>query len=407
MKPSLDFILSKLTRVTSSGLFIPEIDGLRFFAIAFVIAHHINGYLLVKSPLNFPGRVEDGILYNIANKGWYGVELFFVISGCILSLPFAATILEGRTQPSLKNYFSRRLQRLEPPYIINLVFLFIVLIVLNGKSASSLLPHFFASATYLHNIIYQDGSTINYVAWSLEVEIQFYLLAPLLAQVFRVRNRVIRISTFILLPVLIGLISYQLGILSRLNILGNIQYFILGFILTDILLVNKIRAKRQTYYWDIVAPIAATVIILILCTRDYAEYVKKDFLPLTYLLPYLLLACCLAAFRGRIWNKIVTNKWLVTIGGMCYTIYLYHFAIIPFFGRIFIKLSLTQSYEVNLLLQWLLYFPTIFLICAVLFILFEKPFMRKNWASHWRNLIPIFQSAPKQALSQSADINPG
>jgi peptidoglycan/LPS O-acetylase OafA/YrhL len=56
-----------------------------------------------------------------------------------------------------------------------------------------LLPHFAAHAVYLHNVIY--GSiyspgfvAINHVTWSLEIEIQFYLLAPLLCLVFAIRG---------------------------------------------------------------------------------------------------------------------------------------------------------------------------------------------------------------------------
>jgi peptidoglycan/LPS O-acetylase OafA/YrhL len=74
----------------------------------------------------------------------------------------------------------RRLTRLEPPYIIALVIFFIANVwVLHAYSFKSLLPHFFASMAYLHNIIYQSFSWILPVAWSLEVEVQFYVLAPL------------------------------------------------------------------------------------------------------------------------------------------------------------------------------------------------------------------------------------
>ena len=45
------WILARLSRETSSGRFIPEMDGLRFVAIGMVILFHVNGYLTAKSPL--------------------------------------------------------------------------------------------------------------------------------------------------------------------------------------------------------------------------------------------------------------------------------------------------------------------------------------------------------------------
>jgi peptidoglycan/LPS O-acetylase OafA/YrhL len=50
------------------------------------------------------------------------------------------------------------------------------------------LPHLAASVGYMHYLIFQAPSAINSVAWSLEIEVQFYILAPLLSMVFAIRN---------------------------------------------------------------------------------------------------------------------------------------------------------------------------------------------------------------------------
>src|SRR5208337_3485906 len=76
--------LAHISRETSSGRFIPEMDGLRFAAIAMVALFHLNGYLTAKSPLYSMVPPNPDWLSQVALVGFRGVELFFVISGFIL-----------------------------------------------------------------------------------------------------------------------------------------------------------------------------------------------------------------------------------------------------------------------------------------------------------------------------------
>src|ERR1044071_7930197 len=92
-----DRIGDTLSRVTSSGEFIPEVDGLRFIAILAVVVHHVmSGYLsdsgrfgVVHLPADWARLGGESRIVGLAFLGYFGVELFFVISGFILVLPFA------------------------------------------------------------------------------------------------------------------------------------------------------------------------------------------------------------------------------------------------------------------------------------------------------------------------------
>ena len=117
-------------RDTSTGFYLPEIDGLRFFAISWVFIYHLNYYLIKNHPVDL-----TNIFQGIAGNGHLGVELFFVISGFVLSLPFARYYLKDGKKVYLKQYFIRRLTRLEPPYFLIMILLF-----------------FFLSATKLYTI---------------------------------------------------------------------------------------------------------------------------------------------------------------------------------------------------------------------------------------------------------------
>src|SRR5882762_7039250 len=107
-----DRLLRRLSRETTSGRFIPEMDGLRFAAIGMVVLFHLNGYLTVKSKAFYPAPPTDW-LAQAAFVGFHGVELFFVISGFILGLPFASHYLKNKPAVPLRKYYLRRLTRLE------------------------------------------------------------------------------------------------------------------------------------------------------------------------------------------------------------------------------------------------------------------------------------------------------
>ena len=189
-------LLRSLRRVTTSGRYIPEIDGLRFVAILSVILYHVT------VQLGIPAAGSYWLWYLISH-GARGVELFFLISGFILGLPFATHLLTAGRPVRLRDYFLRRVTRLEPPYILAILVRIPLLILIMHKPFHFVLTHGLASLFYLHSLIFGAASAVNPPAWSLEVEIQFYCLAPILAwSYFRLRPKSLRRLlglTFILL----------------------------------------------------------------------------------------------------------------------------------------------------------------------------------------------------------------
>ena len=121
-----------------------------------------------------------------------------------------------------------------------MIFFFAMKVMTGQATASGLLPHLAASLVYMHNAIYSTMSTITPIAWSLEVEVQFYLLAPLLALIFMLRSGV-RKGVLIAAIIATSLLQYALE-LSKLTLLGNLQYFLVGF------LVLELRLTRATLF---------------------------------------------------------------------------------------------------------------------------------------------------------------
>jgi peptidoglycan/LPS O-acetylase OafA/YrhL len=366
-------IAELLSRETASGQFIPEIDGLRFVAIWSVVLFHTYGYVIKKFGLD----AGHDLLAILMSKGAFGVRLFFAISGFIISLPFAQAYRGTRPQPRLGAYYRRRLTRLEPPYIVNLLLTSALLSLFNKLPLAELLPHLFCSLTYTHNIVYAQASTINPFAWSLEVECQFYLLAPLLAKVFAVAS--VRWRR-LLLAAGIALSTYAAEYLVpqaprwHLSLPAHLNYFLCGFLLADLYLLELTPETRRSRAWDLVGLLSWLLLAgLLFCPKG-----------LRLLLPMPLLLAYYAAFRGQWSGQLFGNRLIYTIGGMCYTIYLYHLYPISIGGGVFLRLpglaQLPAWLTLSLVSLWL--FPLVLLACAGLFVLTEKPFMRRDWPAH-------------------------
>ena len=101
----------KLTRYTSTGKFYPEIDGLRFFAILPVVLDHASA--VYNENVTDITSILNSSYDWLFKAGDLGVQLFFVISGYILGNGFYRAALANK-KPNLRNYYFRRLTRLEP-----------------------------------------------------------------------------------------------------------------------------------------------------------------------------------------------------------------------------------------------------------------------------------------------------
>ncbi len=378
-----DQFLKHFSRVTSSGRFIPEIDGFRFIAIASVFLFHLTGQMAVKSRHFTLADAAHDWLAGLTAHGDHGVPLFFVISGFILGLPFAVQHLRGGRPVNIREFYLRRLTRLEPPYILALLLLSAAILLIKAETLRGILPHLLASLLYLHNLVFGVMSTVDPVAWSLEVEVQFYLLAPLLALLFTVRDvrarRGLLIGLSILATVLQYLFFFEDGSRLVMSLPYFIQYFLVGFLLADIYVTDWRQRPERHWGWDAAA--AVTIGLLLLTSKSMSVS--------HFVLPWLALALYITTFRSIFFNAVLTNPWLTTIGGMCYSIYLFHFALISLVYRHTQSLMITHLFWPNLLLQFLIVGTATLTISALFFISVEKPCMQKNWPSH---LLAWFQA---------------
>jgi len=378
-----DWIESKLARVTTSGEIIREIDGFRAIAIGMVILHHLLalylqntgrfGYVLVPAAWSTLRAIDPTIraLY----PSFLGVQLFFVISGFVLGLPFARHYLRGHKKPRPRAYFLRRVTRLEPPYILAAT-VFFVARCFTGN-VLDLLPHFVATLFYSHSIVYGVPSVIEGIFWSLEVEVQFYILAPLLAMLFSIRNTAVR--RLVLVAIIYGwamLASQVTAVTSSrlsLTLVGYGHYFMAGFLFVEIYLSwLEDRAFTPSELWDFVAVACGVALNAVYWTNQPWRYV--------WTMPFIIVLLYVALFRGRFGGPLMRARPVYLIGGMCYTTYLYHIGLLGILSEQSMKLwNESIPFAADLAMQGLALVPVVLVICAVIYYYTEKPFMVKRW----------------------------
>jgi peptidoglycan/LPS O-acetylase OafA/YrhL len=380
----MHFLLTRLRRITSGATWIPEIDGLRFVAIAAVVIYHIGGQTMSKSGVAWTTQAWYLPIMHFFLNGSRGVQLFFVISGFILGRPFARQHLLGEKRVKLGDYYLRRVTRLEPPYILNLLILTLAIALYMHTPWPALLTHLLASVFYLHGLSYREVSWINGVTWSLEIEIQFYIFVPLLVLLYRIRKTSLRRGVFLAAILFFSVFekwafaqnftSPRESILYE-TVIVSLQFFLSGLLLSDIYLTS-LPQWRPNILWDVASLICWPAIFYVDATWD------------AVLLPPLMIVVFLGAFRGIYFPRFFRLEGIALIGGMCYSIYLWHFFVISIVFRLSKHFTAGHDYLSNVLLQCVYLLPAVLFFCTLYYLLVERPCMDPKWprklAAKWR-----------------------
>lgn len=366
----------ELLKRRSSGAFLAEVDGLRFLAIIPVVFMHMESNLAKSYQSSNPGEYDSsGWFLTLVHTGGHGVLLFFVISGFIIARPFISAFRDKQTHFDYRSYLMRRFIRLEPAYFACLILAFIGQCLFLGASPAELLPHLLAAGVYMHSIIFGEWNVLNGVTWSLEIEFQFYILAPVFATIFLISRPVVRYTTTLLLIALWVLIARYTYDWSNLNLKWSIitygSYFLTGFFLAD--LHSAGAFNRKSLIFDLMS--VAALAMIFSTTRPFYDTIF-----------YMMLF--VGVFCSKYVIHLLRHPAIYLIGGMCYTIYLYHYPLTYFIGRIVPPVMPLGDYSHNVLINFILLTPIIIVASAMLFVAIEKPFMNRQLGDLGRLLIP-------------------
>lgn len=356
---------------------IIECDGLRAIAVVLVFLYHFD---------------ETTFYF-----GWAGVDVFFAISGFVITLQCTTFKSQMSTSEALMEFFARRTTRIFPLYYGLLLALFVsvqVLKALNLDEFAASYPEMeiihsiWKNAFYLTNIyIFLDGyeSVVYGITWSLAVEEHFYLIYPFAFFYFSL-VRAPQITAIAIIVVILGRIGFGLFIESP----DRLYY--LTFSRFDALLFGCLAAQlfAQGYRFRYLGLLTATALS---CAVAMLLIWEHDDLPMI-LFGYSIIPASIAlliyyiASADRQWLKtLLGNQSMVLMGSVSYGIYLLHIWIVNGLEALNI-LAIAQHHLgtfAGYVLLLIAEFLTIVLVAWLSFHLYEVP-ARKYLMKKYRNI---------------------
>ena len=343
----------------------PEIDGLRAIAVGAVIFYHAQISLFGKS---------------IFSGGYIGVDIFFVISGYLIS-----TIIfqEIRTTDAFSfNYFyERRIRRIIPVLLMVIListilgWIFLTPSELLDFSKSAISSIFFGSNFYFHYSGLEYGAVDGLYqpllhTWSLSVEEQYYILFPIILFLgfkFLKGNFIKLLILFFFLSLITSQFAAQTYPSSNFYfIYSRVWELMSGTLLAYFETKNGIRSNNK------ILSNIASIIGILLITHSIFFFNDKVLHP-SFLTIFPIVGTCLIIWfsnnEGLI-TKILSSKIFVGVGLISYSLYLWHYPIFAF-ARI------NNIFHGELLIKVIL---GIFIlsVSTLSYFIIEKPFRNKN-----------------------------
>jgi peptidoglycan/LPS O-acetylase OafA/YrhL len=350
------------------------LDHLRAFAISFVLVFHYRFF-------GHPQWVET-----IGKFGWTGVDLFFVLSGFLISTELFKELSKTRTL-SLKNFFIKRSFRILPAYLL-VVGIYFLIPVFHEREA---LPPLWRFLTFTQNFGLDLGKTGTFShAWSLCVEEQFYLLLPLaLLIIFRTqvsKSGIYILSGLVVAGVIIRLLIWHKFVLPYADaddfvkhwykhiyypIYNRMDGLLTGIAIAALFHFKPLMAARIAKYSNLIllAGLVTLACAYILWMDKYSFYATILGFPLIALGYGLVVICaiCPGSIMHR-YSSIITEK----IAGLSYGIYLTHKGIIHLTQKYAAGMGVPANSDQMLLLCLLF----ILLGALLLQYVIEKPFLK-------------------------------
>ena len=297
----------------------PDIDGLRFFAVLIVIIYHIRLNLL-------------GI--NIFKGGFVGVDVFFVISGYLITTIILSEIKNKSF--SLIKFFERRARRILPLLLFTSIsFLIVGVILLKGESLLHFTKTILSSIFFFSNYFFvltnfEYGFNPNFAnpfihTWSLSIEEQYYIFFPLIF-IF-LKKKLNRIKFFL---IFVSIISFLICLYGNLHF-PKINFFLFSSRIWEILLGSIIAFLPKYNFKSIIINNIITIIgfLLIFFSALTFNDINETFPSWKNIIPTL--GTVLIIFFGEVKNfvsKLLSFKLIVFLGKISFSLYLIHMPII-------------------------------------------------------------------------------
>lgn len=344
--------------------YIPGLNGLRAIAVFLVIFYHWD----------FPPSTIATFLKQVLPNGVFGVNLFFVLSGflisCILLIEKEKSVaIPNQHNKIIFNFYIRRLLRIFPIY-------YLTLFVLLFTNLPDFKNNFIYYLTYTENFrVYFRGSWDNFChTWSLSVEEQFYLIWPFVIIFTKKSNLLYILFSFILLGPAFSI--FQTFVLKPpLNTFvltpSCFDAFGIGALLAYCYTKNEMGLIKK--WIKILLPISLLLFIYwkVAPTGGHFQYFKRFF---ESIIACGLILFCTSNSYTSIRNKLLENKVMYQLGLVSYGIYLFHYPI-PYF---YLKAKHTINFsfgKYDVQIDYVIMLALLLMLAFLSYYLIEKPIL--------------------------------
>lgn len=338
----------------------PEVDGLRAIAVLSVILFHLN-------PNWLPG-------------GFLGVDIFFVISGYLITSIISQEIQENRF--SYKNFYNRRIKRIYPVFILVMAIVSVVASFIFIRFESEQLRKTIELATVFSSnfyLSYRQGyfdlsANENPVLhiWSLAVEEQYYLFFPILLAFCYKKFKTHKIFKPLVIGLFIVFVLSSFVPNSWYSAIGLHNTYYISFIRFPELLIGSYLALSSKHTHGKQSQIIASMAFIALFSTFFIYHKEMAFMPgISLILPCVLAALVILHSAQNSWVKtLLSSKPMVWVGKLSYSLYLFHWIFISFTFYITNAKTLPQTAALFIL-------ALTFICSALSYYLLEQP-IRKS-----------------------------
>jgi len=295
-----------------------DIDGLRAVAVTAVIAFHA-----------FPRLVPGGFV---------GVDVFFVISGFLISGLILTSLANGRF--SIAEFYARRARRILPALLVVLVAAAVIgAFALLAGEYQQLGKHIAGASAFVSNfVLWGESGYFDNAAqtkpllhlWSLAVEEQFYLVWPItLVAAWKWRGRVVQVVSAVLVASFLWNlhVAYRDGVAAFYSPATRLWELLLGALLTCVVAEHRAAPDRGGALRHAAAAVGAAMIVVAAVGFSRATV----FPGWRALVPTTGTALLIGAGQGSWLNRtLLSRPGVVWVGLISYPLYLWHWLLLSY-----------------------------------------------------------------------------
>jgi len=388
--------VTRPTDLSGERFYQRGLTGLRALAAAWVMMFHLNGMVGPRAMHVFGVEVHP-----LLTVGWVGVNIFFVLSGFLLTTHLMETGARRGVEASLPRYLEARVRRVFPAYWIQLLVLLVVTLLATG-ALPTWLGYLPLHVPMLHHLSETANGAINPVYWTLPIEFSFYLCLPFFARMLLGIEAIgagkwkklvtlylvtlacaigYRVLVFRIFPgAQVGTLVWAMGQLP-----GSLDEFMIGsaaaVALRWLRLEGRYPPPATAAAWSsILALLGFAGIVAMIYSLDsvYATYWKGHWLMFAwYSITCIFIAMVVTgtALGGPITRLLFENRVVYFLGLISYSIYLWHFPI----GDALARALDAKSLGIGMFS--LIAIPSIVAASALSYYLAERPFLRSRAAA--------------------------